>query len=92
MTAKSEPQRGDLLEVSWVDIYENSAGDPNTAELARRTSFGLFWEEREDRGIPVIVTTTTIDHDADGQSGFCIYPKACVVKLAVIKRARRKKQ
>jgi tRNA(Ile)-lysidine synthase TilS/MesJ len=82
--------RGDLISIDWVDIYENSVADPNTATLARRTSYGLFWEQKEDKGVPVIVTTTTIDDDSS-QSGFCIYPLGCIVAIKIEKRKRRKR-
>ena len=87
---QAPPERGDLVQVDWVDIYEDATGDPRGARLARRTSFALFWAKEIDDGTPVLVTTTTIDHDgADGQQGFCIYPEACVKRLKVVKRARR---
>ena len=85
------PSRGDVVEIVWVDISEDSTGDPEAAELAKRTSFGLFWGEKDDKGIPTLITTTTIDHDTSGQNGYCIYPRACVTSLKVIKRARKKK-
>lgn len=94
MTARKSsdpPAHGDLIEVHWVDIAEDSTGDPSTATLSRRTSYGLYWGHGEDGGIPVIVTTTTLDVDVLGQSGYCIYPVACVVKLLVVRRARRRK-
>ncbi len=86
--AKKPPSRGDLVQLDWVDIYEDPTGDPSKAALKRRTSFAVFWDRRQDQGIDVIVTTTTLDDDASTQQGFCIYPQACVVALKVIKRAR----
>jgi hypothetical protein len=85
------PERGDLCEVRWCDILEHANGDPDKAQLSRRTSYGLFWAEREDDGIPVVVTTSTIDEDDDvaGQQGYVIYPKCCVLRLRVVKRVRR---
>ena len=87
----TSPSRGDLVEVTWVDIYEDATGNPDTAKLARRITYGLFWEERLDGDVPVLVTTTTLDKDGPAQQGYCIYPRACVVSLKVIKRARRRK-
>lgn len=87
-----QPERGDLVCVSWVDIAEDSVGNPDEAALARRTSYGLFWGKSEDEGIPVYVTTTTIDSDDAAHSGWCCYPISCVVKLTIIKRARRRKK
>lgn len=82
------PTQGDLVEVHWVDIYENSVGDPTTASLARRISVGYFWEEKDDNGIPALVTTTTLEEDPH-VSGFCIYPKTCVTELRILRRRRR---
>lgn len=86
---KKPPARGDVVQLDWVDIFEDPTGDPDKATLKRRTSYALFWDRREDAsGLDVIVTTTTIDDDVPAQQGYCIYPAACVVGLKVIKRAR----
>lgn len=86
------PLKGDLIEVHWVDIAEDSSGTPNEASLARRVSVAYYWEEKLDKGIPVLVTTTTIEKDEVTNSGYCIYPFACVTQLRVIRRKRRKKE
>lgn len=91
MVPKAPPARGDLTEVRWVDIAEDPCGNPDSATLSRRTSYGLFWEQRQDHGIDVVVTTTTVDENHHDQAGYCIYPLACVVRLKVIKRARKGK-
>ena len=80
------PRRGDLVEICWLDINEDPSGDPDDAKLARRTTFGLFWELRSENGVRVLVTTTTVDEDDDLQSGYCIYPLACIRKIRVIRR------
>ncbi len=84
-----EPERGDLLEVVWLDIQEDVTGDPDAASLARRTSYGLFWDRRENNGVPAVITTTTLDEDLAGQNGYCIYPQAVIVGFKIIKRGRR---
>ena len=84
-----EPERGDLIQVDWVDIVEDPVGDPADAELRRRTSYGLFWDRRDDAGVSVLVTTTTMDPDDSSQQGYCIYPSACVTRIKIIKRKRR---
>jgi hypothetical protein len=81
--------RGDLLKIVWADIAEDSTGDPDKAALSARTSYGIFWCRREDRGLYVLITTTTLDDDVSGQNGYCIYPEAVVLELEVVKRARR---
>jgi hypothetical protein len=83
------PERGDLVEVKWADIYEDSTGDPDKAALAVRTSYGLFWGRSESAGIETVVTTTTQDDDTVGQSGFCCYPSECVIRLTVVRRKQR---
>ena len=85
----TEPLRGDLVEVSWVDIFEDPTGDPDEAELSRRTSIGYYWSKREDRGVEIVVTTTTQDEGGPGQQGYCVYPSGCITQLKIIKRARR---
>lgn len=87
--------RGDLLKIVWVDIYEDTTGDPNRANLAQRTSYGLFWSRGESFGLPVIVTTTTLDEAVAGQgqcNGYCIYPEAVVRELRIVKKVRRPRQ
>lgn len=90
MKATADPARGDVICVEWVDIYEDATGNPDAAKLAHRTSFGLFWDKRQEDGIDVLVTTTTIDKDGPSQQGYCIYPLACVRAMKVIKRARKR--
>jgi hypothetical protein len=85
----SDPVRGDLVEVCWVDIYEDSIGDPDKARLCKRISYALFWNKTLSEGVDCVVTTATIDHDASTQQGYCIYPSACVLSMKVIKRASR---
>lgn len=83
-------ERGDLLEIHWCDISEDSVGDPNKASLSRRVSYGLFWESKIDGTVPVMVTTTTIDTgDITGQSGWCIYPESCLTKVKVVRKVRK---
>jgi hypothetical protein len=87
---RRQPARGDLVQIDWVDIYEDPTGDPEKAALKRRKSYAIFWDRRQDEsGAEAIVTTTTIDEDVPAQQGFCIYPAACVLGMRVIKRARR---
>lgn len=76
-----------------MDISEEPIGNPTTASLPRRRSFGVLWEERVDThtGLPVLITTTTLDDGSVDQQGFCIYPRACVLEMKVVKRARKKR-
>lgn len=84
--------QGDVVSVRWLDIYEDSTGNPATAELVPRMSVGLFWEVKESHGVESLVTTTTIDDDCHDQNGFCIYPLECVLELQLVKRARKKRE
>jgi hypothetical protein len=72
-----------------VDIAEEPSGNPATAQLARRTSYGLFWGLQDSFGFSCLVTTTTVDHDVQGQNGYTIYPLGCIGDVKIIKRARR---
>jgi hypothetical protein len=90
MTAiPTDLQRGDLLQIEWADIYEDATGNPDTARLSKRVSYGLFWHRAVDRGLPVFITTTTLDDDVSAQSGYCIYPEAVITKVHVVRRVRR---
>jgi hypothetical protein len=81
-----ELRRGDLIEVHWVDIYEDVIGDPERADVAPRISIGYFWAIKPG----VFVTTTTMDSEATGQNGYCAYPLACVTLVKMIRRGKGK--
>ena len=83
-------RRGDLIEVAWVDIVMDPVGNPEEAKLARRKTPGRFWEQREDDGIRVLVTTATTDEDGHDQAGYYIYPQSCVVGIRLIERAAKR--
>lgn len=87
----SDPERGDLVEVHWADICEAIGDHPDKAALAPRTSYGIFWERKVDDGIPVVVTTTTIDKDGPENAGWCCYLEACITKMIVLRKARKQK-
>lgn len=84
--------RGDLVEVAWVDIYEDPTGNPDAGDLALRHSFGLFWDYRKSHGVDAVVTTTTLDAGNPESQGYCIYPVSCIVSMKVIKRKNRKRR
>lgn len=85
-------ERGDLIEIKWLDIAEDPVGNPDRAKLPRRSSYALFWEERLDGDIPVLVTTNTLDSDTPDQQGYCIYPRSVVVGIEVIRRKGKRKR
>ena len=83
--------RGDLIQVDWLDVHEDVTADPNHPTLSKRRSFGIYWSETQVDGIPCLVTTTTTEMDAadTSQSGFCCYPTQCVKSTKLIKKARK---
>jgi hypothetical protein len=83
--------RGDLIEVHWSDICEEPTGDPDEAEVYPRVSVGYFWARKASkRGMPVLVTTTTIDKDEEtSQSGWCAYPESVITRIKSIRKKRR---
>lgn len=85
-----ELRKGDLIEVLWLDILEDSVGDPDKSELAPRVSVGYFWGVKESHGIKALTTTTTIDVGTTGQNGYCIYPLEAVSNIKVIRRGKGK--
>lgn len=85
---KKDPRKGDIIQIDWLDIQEDPVGNTDKAKVARRTSYAVFWEIKDDQGHQVLVTTSTIDPQAD-QSGWCAYPIGCVVGIKVIKRGRK---
>lgn len=87
-----KPKRGDLVRVDWLDICEDGTGDPAMARLARRITFGIFIEIRDDDGVRVLVTTTTAasENGDTYDSGWCIYPMSCVTRLRVMRKGAAK--
>ena len=86
--AKKPLVRGDLIKVTWADIQEDPVGDPNAARPSERVTYGLWWAQELRGPVECLVTTTTMDNDNSHQSGYCIYPMGCVLKIDVIKRAK----
>jgi hypothetical protein len=89
LSQPSDPIRGDLVEITWVDILEDATGDPDKSDLCQRVSIGWVWGQKQSHGMECLVTTTTRDHDGASQQGYCIYPRSCVLAMKVIKRASR---
>lgn len=86
---------GTLIELVWVDITEDSVGDPRKAQLMVRHTFTLFWNLTDCRGLDCIVTTYTVDKESPEQQGWCITPLAVVEEIAIIrkpKKPRKKKE
>jgi hypothetical protein len=85
--------RGDVIEVDWVDIFEDSVGDPRKPRLAKRTSIARFWAWTRLEGVQALVTTTTVERNVDGgNEGYCAYPRACVRRISVIAPAAPKEE
>jgi hypothetical protein len=84
--APKPPARGDLVKVTWLDILEDSVGNPDAARPAERVSYALFWAKELRGPVECLVTTTTIDKDNSSQIGYCIYPFGCILKIEVVKR------
>jgi hypothetical protein len=84
--ARKPLARGDLIKVHWCDICEDPVGNPDAARPSERVSYGLFWSQDVRGPVECLTTTTTLDKDGASQSGFCIYPLGCVLKIEIIKR------
>lgn len=88
--SKKPLRRGDVIRIEWCDVFEDFSGDPDRARLARRSSVGIFWYSGLDSGIPVLVTTTTLDNDGlENQNGYCVYPRHLVLNIEVLERAKK---
>lgn len=86
--ARKPLQRGDIIKVSWLDIQEDSVGNPDAAKPAARITYGLFWAQEIRGGIECLITTTTEDDDGHQQCGWACFPMGIVTKIDVIKRKR----
>jgi len=85
-----ELRRGDLIEVKWLDIFEDPVGNPDAASVATRLSIGYFWGLAESAGVTAFVTTTTIDNVDEGTNGYCCYPLSIIVSLKLVRKGRGK--
>jgi len=86
-------ERGDLLQIEWLDITEDPVGNPDQPKLAHRHSIGFFWTVGEDAGVRTLVTTTTLESDDEVEnSGYCVYPEGTVHRVKIIKRKRRRRK
>lgn len=81
--------QGTVIKLHWLDIYEDSVGDTQKAELGLRHTYTLFWDIKISKGIDCIVTCNTVDKDTT-QQGWCCTPLLLVPKIEVIKRPSKK--
>lgn len=79
--------RGDAVEVAWVDICEDPTGDPDKAHLATRHDLGYFWSAKDE----LVVLTHTMDEDISGQQGWIAIPQSCVREVKILKKRRVRK-
>ena len=86
MAIKKPPARGDLVKVTWRDVYEDATVNPELGKTIERVSYGLFWADELRGGHQTLVTTTTIDPDGPQQAGYCAYPRGMVLTIDIIKR------
>lgn len=80
------PERGDLIEVKWLDIIHDATGNPNEAELQQRVTYALYWGTKTSKGVEALVVTNTADEDIPDQQGYTVFPTASVVGVKVVKR------
>lgn len=89
MRRKKDPARGKRIEVLWIDICEDSTGNPDEAQCVHRCSTGYFWGRKtvDYAGISTeqIVTTTTLDPDGHQQQGWCCYPVGAILGIRVLR-------
>jgi len=92
MARKRDPKTGDLVEIQWVDVYEDPVGSPAEALPCLRISYGIYFAKREMEvggwKLPFIITTTTLDETGPQQSGYCIYPEGVVLDVKVVRKCR----
>jgi hypothetical protein len=84
-----ELERGTLIKLAWLDITEDSVGDPTKATMMLRHTYTLFWELKVDHGRDCIVTTYTVDKESPAQQGWCITPLEAVEEIEVIRRPKK---
>lgn len=90
-----ELQRGDLIQVIWMDVVEDPVGDPDAAKLAYRTSYGLFWAWKDSlvgKSRTLVTSNTVDDPHIMSQSGWIAYPEGMILSIKLVKKQAAKKR
>jgi hypothetical protein len=93
MPRRNVPKRGDRIELVWLDISEDSIGDPEAARCIPRVSIAYYWEQKqldyEGLKADIIVTCNTLDPDGSHQQGWCAYPAGAILGMRVLPQRRK---
>lgn len=84
-------ERGDRLEITWVDVVESPVGDTGEASLIERTTIGYFWEYKASFKVNCMVLTTTLDTDGSHQQGWLCLPQSLITSARRLPRPRKGK-
>ncbi|RMF24474.1 MAG: hypothetical protein D6760_03185 [Deltaproteobacteria bacterium] len=89
----SEPKRGDLVLVRWLDIVESLDGSDDDADLVEICTAGFFASLKRKRGTGSSAVEYVVlsyhwsdDPDAARDPGWIAIPRANVVKMETLKK------
>jgi len=77
--------RDTIVEVSWIDPCEDSAGNPDESRIAVRRTLGRVWGmKRNGEGVDLFTLTFTKDLDGPEQSGWICLPSVTVREVRIV--------
>lgn len=83
-------QRGDLVMIEWVDILQDPAADPETADLATWHTPGFWYGAETRKGVDCIIAMGSViigDKNLQDQTGWICIPRVCVKSVKRLKEA-----
>lgn len=81
--------RGDRVEIEWLDIYQSPNDPPENAQLFVQHQIGFWWGEKESEGIPCTVITQYSNSESS-QDGFTCIPSALVRSVRKLRKPAKK--
>jgi hypothetical protein len=76
-----------IVDVGWVDICEDSTGDPRSSYVVLRHTIGRVWGVKRKDKMDLLTLTFTSDPDGPDQSGWICIPTALIREYEVIRLA-----
>ena len=74
-----------IVRIGWLDIMEDSTGDPNTSRVVLRSTIGYVRGVKKNNGVLVLTLSFTKDPDGDDQTGWICFPVSVVREVEVIR-------
>ena len=81
--------RGELVLIEWVDIQQDPAADPETADLATWHTPGYWYGSETRKGVECVVAmgSMIVGDKAHHQNGWICIPRVCVKSVRRLQEA-----